>query len=484
MPGVVVTTAVRTGPNTVTAAPSSTYFVVGTAERGPIDAAQVVNSLAEFEVYYGGYTSDGTLHEHLQTFFEEGGSRAYVGRVVGGGASAGVGTSGTLTVTAANPGAWCNAAPPQSGLEFAVVASGSGFRFQLILNGETVYTSPVVSTQGELVAATSTSNVAKAYATVSTSNAAGALSPVSATALSGGANGSNPSTSDLVTALDLFDASLGSGAVAIPSNYGTTIYDGLIAHAVATNRIALLGTDPSYTSAALAITNLDLYIGTAENGEYAAMYFPYVNIVNATGTAQSISPESFVAAKRAKAHNEVGPWKVGAGLQSKANFVTGTAVAVDKAAGAALDDAQINAIRVIQNSVRIYGARSLSDDQINFRFINSRDMLNYIVSESETRLEDLLFAPIDGRRAVFGQVESTLIALLDPLRTAGGLFEAFDADGNRIDSGYSVEVTDALNPLAQLADGVVRAKVGVRISSISDKIEIEIVKSNLTSSVV
>jgi hypothetical protein len=121
---------------------------------------------------------------------------------------------------------------------------------------------------------------------------------------------------------------------------------------------------------------------------------------------------------------------------------------------------------------------------VNFRFVNSRDMLNYIVSEAERRLEDLVFAPIDGRRSVFGQVEAYLIALLDPLRTAGGLFESFDVDGNRIDSGYSVEVSDELNPLSQLADGVVRARVGVRISSISDKIEIEIVKSNLTSSVV
>ena len=39
-------------------------------------------------------------------------------------------------------------------------------------------------------------------------------------------------------------------------------------------------------------------------------------------------------------------------------------------------------------------------------------------------------------------------------------------------------------PLSQLANGVIRAKVGVRVSSVSDRIEIEIVKSNLTSSVV
>jgi hypothetical protein len=35
-----------------------------------------------------------------------------------------------------------------------------------------------------------------------------------------------------------------------------------------------------------------------------------------------------------------------------------------------------------------------------------------------------------------------------------------------------------------LANGLVKARVGVRVSSIGDRIEIDIVKSNLTSTVV
>jgi hypothetical protein len=438
-----------------------------------------VNSLAEFEVYYGGYNADNNLHEHLQTFFEEGGSRAYVARVVGAGASVGVESgTGDLTFTAANPGEWSD------NLEYAIVAAGAAFKGQLFLNDELVYTSPLVSTEGELVAAMSLSPVASAYVTVTTADAATELEVTAATALAGGGNGSAATESNLIDGLDLLEGTYGAGAVAIPGEYSDTVYDALIAHGVATNRLALLAVDPTNTTPALAISNTAAYISTVENGEYAGLYYPHLTIVNGAGSIETISPESFVAAKRAKAHNETGAWSVGAGLASKANFVTGTSVAIDKAAGADLDEAQINAVRVIQNSVRIYGARSLSTDQVNFRFVNSRDMLNYIVSEAERRLEDLVFAPIDGRRSVFGQVEAYLIALLDPLRTAGGLFESFDVDGNRIDSGYSVEVSDELNPLSQLADGVVRARVGVRISSISDKIEIEIVKSNLTSSVV
>jgi hypothetical protein len=152
--------------------------------------------------------------------------------------------------------------------------------------------------------------------------------------------------------------------------------------------------------------------------------------------------------------------------------------------GDSLDEAGINAIRIIQNTVRIYGARSASTDADNFRYITARDTLNYIASEANRSLEDLVFSTIDGRRSVFGRVEARLINILEPIRSAGGLYEGFADDGRQIDAGYSVEVSDALNPITQLAEGIVKAKVGVRVSSVGDRIEIDVIKSNLTSSVV
>ena len=111
MPGVVVTTAVRTGPNATNVAPASTFFVAGVSERGTTTAAKLVTSLAEFEALYGGYIAAGTLHQQVQTFFEEGGARAYIGRVTGASATAGAlvikdstNVYSALTLTAANTG--------------------------------------------------------------------------------------------------------------------------------------------------------------------------------------------------------------------------------------------------------------------------------------------------------------------------------------------------------------------------------------------
>jgi hypothetical protein len=126
----------------------------------------------------------------------------------------------------------------------------------------------------------------------------------------------------------------------------------------------------------------------------------------------------------------------------------------------------------------------MSTDTDNFRFITGQEVLNYIVYLAERDLEALIFEPIDGRRTLFARVASTLTAILDPIAKAGGLFPAFDVNGNQIDAGYSVVVSDALNPVTQLAEGKIVAKVAARVTGIGDKIEVEVTKSSLTSSLV
>jgi phage tail sheath protein FI len=149
-----------------------------------------------------------------------------------------------------------------------------------------------------------------------------------------------------------------------------------------------------------------------------------------------------------------------------------------------LDDDNVNALRVIEGGVRVYGARSMSADTTNFRYITAQDTINGIVYDANKTLEDLVFSVIDGRSNIFAAVQARLVAILEPRRISGALYEAFDIVGRRVDMGYTVKCNAKLNPPSQVADGLVKAKVGVRISSVGDKIEVDIVKSNLTTSVV
>ena len=81
-------------------------------------------------------------------------------------------------------------------------------------------------------------------------------------------------------------------------------------------------------------------------------------------------------------------------------------------------------------------------------------------------------------------IRDRLIAILEPRRISGALYEAFDSVGKQLDLGYTVKCDKGLNPATQLAEGLVKAKIGVRVSSVGDQINVDIVKSNLTTSVV
>jgi len=486
MPGVVVNTAVRSAPTATNIAPASTFFVAGTSKRGPLDVARMVRSLEAFTSIYGGYDVSFTLYQQLQTFFEEGGAQAYVVRVSN---AEDVGTLillddddvAALTLTAANAGAWSDNLTVSSTTS---LTSPEKFTVRLYDDGVLVYSTDLVTAASQVTEKINTSQVAKLYVTATSSNASATLAQIAETPLSGGVESVDPLVdADYIDALELFDIAYGAGAVSIPGQFSTTVYQAILEHGSVNNRIALLALDPSITTVGSAETAIAA-IRELPDSANAAFYYPYVTIPAAGGVTLTIPPEGYVAAKRSKAHNEFGAWQAAAGIISVGNFVTGISVATPKPFGDSLDEAGINAIRIIQNTVRIYGARSASTDTDNFRYITARDTLNYIASEANRTLEDLVFSTIDGRRSVFGRVEARLIAILEPIRSAGGLYEGFADDGRPVDAGYSVEVSDALNPITQLAEGIVKAKVGVRVSSVGDRIEIDVIKSNLTSSVV
>ena len=599
MPGIQISTAVRTGPANTTIRETSQAFFVGQALRGPVDEALLVTSLEDFELKYGGYTSGSFLHSTVESFFEEGGTRCYISRVTNttGTATAtsllknnAVSPVTSITLTANGPGASANA------LRVAVTAGNvTNSRVVSISDGTTLLMSTgscttnaqicgkinthplvsqlitatdaelassslIVSTTGTISAATgasapftgtitlmdagSTANLTVGQTITATpgspgtlgsgtmtvvSIASGASVTVSSTATftagvvtnivgvagtsefyvlpavfgirsfgpagaslgTAGSDGTGtPSTTEYSDALDDFLDAYGAGVVACPESPAT--YSGtldaftvdLIAHCNAKSRIGIIHAAKTTTSSA-DLGDIAEGIQILDNAEHIAMYAPWVSAPTGTnGVNRFIPPTGYVAGARSRAHNQIGPHQPGAGIISNAKFVNGVYASYDSTVGNALDASAVNAIRIINNLVRIYGARSLSLDTANFRYINAQDVVNHVVVESNRTLEDVLFTVIDGRNSVFATVEAKLVSVMEPLRTLGALYEAFDVNGRRIDYGYTVKCDNSLNPLAQLVDGTVTARVGLRVSSIGDSIQVDIIKSNLTTSVV
>jgi hypothetical protein len=486
MAGVSISTSVRTGPSSATVRESSQAFFVGLAERGPAGTATMVESLYEFEALFGGYLSYSYLHPTVEAFFEEGGTRAWISRVIGTTVSAGSITlvdsteTDAITLNAVGEGEW------SSRLSVSVVAgSGAGTRIvKLFLDDKLIYATGAKSTNADLVAAINTNSIASRYVTavdedaslvavVAVDNLTAGADDHSATAITNGTK--------YIAALANFGASLGAGAVCVPET--SAINSDIVIHANATNRIAILHIASG--SEAADAEDEAVAIGSADNAEHASLYFPWIYTPTAVaGVSRLIPPDGYVAAKRALAHNQTGPHQPSAGLISVAKFVNGVEMDIDRTASDALDGARVNPIRVISNTVRVYGAHSCSQDISNFNFITAQDTINTVVADATISLEDLVFSTIDARNNLFSGIEGRLTAICERLRRIGALYEAYDSNGKKLDRGYTVKCDASLNPTAQLADGLVKASVGVRVSSVGDKIDVTIVKSNLTTSVV
>ena len=515
MPGITITTTVRSGPVEPTTSNSSQAFFVGKAERGPVNRALLVTSMADFELKYGPYVSGYYLHPTVQSFFEEGGTQCYVARVEKTSTgTASVSASATIangaaspvtaiTLTADGPGTWANgagSAGAYTGLHWTI-ADGSitGARILNVYNnGVLLVTTGSCTTTAQMVGKINTHPAAANILVASETNAgvyttATTMPAVNATlqAFTGGTIGATAVANDqYTTALGFFNDSFGAGLVAIPevaSTVASATVDAvslaIIAHCNSYSRIAAL--HGAVDDTVDEIRDLANNVTSGTNAEHVAIYYPWVSVpTGTTGVSRFIPPSGYVAGARARAHSQVGPHQPGAGVISDARYVNGVYASIDRATGDTLDAESVNAIRIINNRVRIYGARSCSSDSSNFRFITAQDVVNYVVVRAYEDLEDVLFSPIDGRGTMFAEIEGRLIGILEPLRGMGALYEAFDANGVPIDKGYTVTCNNSVNPLSQLIDGTVTARVGLRVSGVGDKIQVDIIKSNLTASVV
>src|SRR6185436_17687196 len=66
---------------------TSTAAFIGVAERGPVNRATLVTSFAEYQRLFGSHRADSFLTYSVQNFFNNGGKKCYLVRVVGANAA-------------------------------------------------------------------------------------------------------------------------------------------------------------------------------------------------------------------------------------------------------------------------------------------------------------------------------------------------------------------------------------------------------------
>lgn len=484
MPGVIVETFTRPLPTDQVAVDGSTYFVAGLAERGDSTGVVELRSMADYATKLGDRVTYGNLYDDLFTFFAEGGSHAYVARVVGAAATKGLltlldraGTPiATVRIDALNEGSWSTRVKIK--VDNGVVTNT--FKISVLYDDSVVEIYNNLATPAAAVTALGASNYVRAVnlssATVAPNNNPAVLA---ATALSAGTDdrGTVTAASYTTAADNRFTKIFGTGAIAVPGQDASAVGTALIVHGADRGRLALLAPISAQTQAQASTAATPLRSTSGNEG--AGLFFPWIVIPDGAGGTRTISPEGYVAAMRARAMKEsaaAGPSRAPAGAIARARFVVGVERVLTKTEIDQLTADHVNPIRG-DGYIRLYGWRSLSTDEINYTMLTGRDVMNFIVGLGVQRLERLVFGTIDGRGLFFEQMASEMRAIVEPMANAGGLYPRRDPNTQEVlDPGYRIDTGPSVNTPTVLAGNEARVDVGVRVSPIGELIRLRLTK--------
>jgi hypothetical protein len=496
-PGSIVTT--RTAPPSRTV-PTDTgvWFVAGLSDRGPSSRPVLIQSLQDFINQFGTRQSYSVLYDALETFFREGGAKAYIGRVVGPAAiiatknlvdgvaavslvakAKGPGSFGnTITVQVQNPGAGGTA----TSFSLAVVDTGYP-------GGTLTEQSPDFLTQGAAVAWSQQSQL------IDLTLGASALIPVNAAA-SALATGTDDRAAVTDTqwrnATNLFTKDLGPGQVTQIGRVTTQAYSDTLAHAANNNRFAVLDGADTATIATLT-TAVSTARTSATDGprcRYGMIFAPWVVIPGVTiGTTRIVPPSAVVCGRiAAKDASGTTPNAPAAGSDGVARTAIGLSqLAYDNGSGPDVtrDDMYTKGVNLIvarYGVIEVFGWRSMVDP-----VGNDQDWLNagngrlnmYIVAQGLKVAENYILDEIDGRGKLFKMFEGDLRGIMSDIYARGSLY---DGGSGRADDAFSVDTGPGVNTTATIANKELHAAIAARMTQDAELVVIEIAKVPITQS--
>lgn len=479
--------AVRPGTNIVIrdtppirTAPTDTgvWFVVGLADKGSTTAPILIESMSDFVRLLGDRQSYSILYDAVETFFREGGAKVYVSRVVGPAAASAFvvlndgSAAATLRVEALNAGAWGNS------LNVQVTAGDAGGEFKLVITHDTLgtlETSPSLVDKTAAFAWAANSSYIKLVDQASVNDPA----VVAAQSLASGADDRNNITdAHWETALGRFTADYGPGQVSYPGRTTDQAHIDLLEHAAAMNRVAIMDAADTTTKATLLAA---VSAARTANARYGGLFAPWIKVPGLTpGTTRTVPPSPFVAGRIAAQDALTSANEPAAGEAGQAQFAIDiTQPAWSDTDRVELNAAGVNVIRLLYGGVRIYGWRSLANPTTESQWLNFGNvrLVMEIANYANIIAEQFLFAQLDGQGKTISQFGGALTALLLPYWQEGALY------GTSSDQAFVVDVGSSVNTPTSLANGELKAVLGIRPSPFAEMVTIEILKTPITMEV-
>jgi hypothetical protein len=448
------------------------------AERGSSAVARLIRSLDEFKAFFGQRVSYSLAYDYLDYYFRQGGSRAIIGRYTGAAAATATvtitdtpGTGTVWTATAVGPGTWYN------GLNI-IVTSGGGTNVAIQITHDTDTTineySGMQPDNTSLQAWADTSLYIRLVPGAAIASSPPAQTKNLGAGVAGADDTAGVTDATALLALQTFSPDMGPGQVAYAQRTSSTAQGQLLDHGAANNRFALC--DPVDTTSKSTLLAAASALRSQINASWGCMAAPWIKMDGLTpGSMRDIPPSAAVAALLARNDSRgVSPGQAPGGnfgILEQARAVKAT-FPLDQDRDD-LNEGSVNLIRSIGGTIKLYGFRSLVNPVTNPNWFQATSRRVYMTAAARgaSILENYVLIQIDGRKRVLGRLQSELSSMMNDLYVAEALF------GDTAGEAFAVDtLSDAVNPVAQLKLGKIKARVSGVYSPTGETIEMELIK--------
>jgi hypothetical protein len=466
-PGVYIE-EVPSGVRTLTGVATSITAFAGWAPRGPIDRAQLVLNWQDYERQFGGLHKDSYLGYAVNQFFANGGSQAYIIRLVGSGnLTANVTLNGKLKVDGKNPGVWAEAYTVQSTL-----SAFDSARFSLTVT-ETA-TSAVVEKFVNLSMDEDDSRFAPSLITdqseilkASKVSAASNDTPPSNTtaALTGGNNGTLllPNAGNFETVMTASGAGINLldrvdlfNILCVPGETNPTKVAEL--ETFCKDRRAFLIVDCAENATFSTLQSGPNATLTGSNSINAAFYFPWVNAPDPLmeGRSRAFPPCGLVAGIFARTDSQRGVWKAPAGTEASLSGINSLGFSLSDAEQGFLNPKGINVLRnfPVYGPV-VWGARTLAGNDergSEWKYVPVRRLALFLEESLYRGTQWVVFEPND--EPLWSQIRLNVGAFMHSLFRQG----AFQGTTPR--DAYFVKCDKETTTQNDINNGIVNILVG------------------------
>lgn len=458
---------------------TSMFFAVGPAAQGDQTKAILVRSMSEFETVFGTRQTYSYLWDAMDCYFKEGGSQAYIARVVGPAPVKSTFTlqdstpANTLHVTAQTPGAWGN------DLAVAVIAGDSGGQYKIQISSISLGT--VLEVSGNLLTKQDaiTWSQSSQYVTITDVGTGNVPALTANQPLIGGTDdNTNITEAQWTTALGLFTKDLGPGQVAMPGRTTLAAQQNLLQHANDNNRVALIDQADSGSRATLVAAATALR--SFPNDRHGELHAPWAQVPGISAGTTRIVPWSAIQAGIIARNDGQGlsPNVAAAGITYGQSLY---AIGLSQPGWSdsdreALNDAGVNIVVEKFGGIMMYGYRTVVDPNLDPNWVEFSNARLYmaIVADADAIAEGYVFRQLDGKGLTIGEFNGDLAAMLMQYYNEGSLYGDSPATAFVVDTGPNVNTTTTIQ------NRELHAVLHLHMSPFAEWVQVQIVKRLLT----